>query len=84
MWSEQIDSGMAAGLASTRTYPLKSSFNPTYNMSANLISRFGREKARESLSASFAQFQADKAVVGLARQIAKNQQSVANIKKDVI
>ena len=83
MWSEQIDSGMAAGLASTRTYPLKSSFNPTYNMSANLIARFGLNKARESLSASFAQFQADKAVVGLARQIAKNNQSVANIKNEI-
>ena len=83
MWSEQIDSGMAAGLASTRTYPLKSSFNPTYNMSANLIARFGLNKARESLSASFAQFQADKAVVGLARQIAKNNQSIANIKSEV-
>ena len=83
MWSEQIDSGMAAGLASTRTYPLKSSFNPTYNMSANLIARSGLNKARESLSASFAQFQADKAVVGLARQIAKNNQSIANIKSEV-
>ena len=79
MWSEQIDSGTAAGLASTRTYPLKSSFNPTYNMSANLIARFGQEKARESLGASFAQFQADKAVVGLAKQIAKNNQLIANI-----
>lgn len=83
MWSEQIDSGVAAGLASTRTYPLKSSFNPTYNMSANLISRFGQEKARESLSASFAQFQADKAVVGLAKQIAKNKQSIDNLSNEV-
>jgi ATP-dependent RNA helicase HelY len=83
MWSEQIDSGMAAGLASTRTYPLKSSFNPTYNMSANLISRFGEVKARESLGSSFAQFQADKAVVGLAKQISKNLQSVAEITAQV-
>ncbi|MGA0113901.1 MAG: helicase-related protein, partial [Candidatus Nanopelagicaceae bacterium] len=84
MWSEQIDSGMAAGLASTRTYPLRSSFNPTYNMSANLISRFGHDKARDSLGASFAQFQADKAVVGLARQIAKNQSSVDEIESKVV
>lgn len=83
VWSEQIDSGTAAGLASTRTYPLKSSFNPTYNMSANLISRFGQERARESLGASFAQFQADKSVVGLARQIAKNNQSISNIKSEL-
>lgn len=84
MWSEQIDSGMAAGLASTRTYPLRSSFNPTYNMSANLISRFGHDKARESLGSSFAQFQADKAVVGLAKQITKNQSSIAEIEAKVV
>ncbi|MEY3103752.1 MAG: hypothetical protein RL256_774, partial [Actinomycetota bacterium] len=64
LWSEQIDSSLAAGLASTRTYPLKSSFSPTYNMSANLISRFGKERARKSLAASFAQFQADHSVSG--------------------
>jgi len=84
MWGEQIDSGMAAGLASTRTYPLRSSFNPTYNMSANLISRFGHDKARESLGSSFAQFQADKAVVGLAKQITKNQGSIAEIEAKVV
>lgn len=83
LWSEQIDSGMAAGLASTRTYPLKSSFSPTYNMSANLVMRFGQERARESLGASFAQFQADKAVVGLAKQISKNEAVVSQIKREV-
>lgn len=83
LWSEQIDSGMAAGLASTRTYPLKSSFSPTYNMSANLVMRFGQVRARESLGASFAQFQADKAVVGLAKQISKNEAVVSQIKRDV-
>lgn len=82
MWSEQIDSSMAAGLASTRTYPLKSSFSPTYNMTANLIDRFGRERARKSLGSSFAQFQADKAVVGLARQIEKNQHTIASLRGD--
>jgi ATP-dependent RNA helicase HelY len=82
LWTEQIDSGMAAGLASTRTYPLRSSFSPTYNMSANLISRFGKDKARESLGSSFAQFQADKAVVGLARQITKNQQAFDALRND--
>jgi ATP-dependent RNA helicase HelY len=84
MWSEEIDSGMAAGLASTRTYPLRSSFSPTYNMTANLISRFGRERARKSLGSSFAQFQADKAVVGLARQIAKNEEAVKSLRGEAL
>jgi ATP-dependent RNA helicase HelY len=76
-WSPTVDSTMAAGLASTRTYPLRSSFTPTYNMSINLIARFGRERARGSLESSFAQFQADRAVVGLVRQIRKNDSAAA-------
>jgi ATP-dependent RNA helicase HelY len=71
-WSPTVDSASAAGLASTRTYPLRSSFSPSYNMSINLIAQFGRERARRSLESSFAQFQADRAVVGLTRQIHKN------------
>jgi ATP-dependent RNA helicase HelY len=69
LWSNDLDSTSVGGLASTRTYPLKSSFKPTYNMSINLISQFGSERARTSLESSLAQFQADKAVVGLAKQI---------------
>lgn len=72
LWSPTVDSATAAGLASTRTYPLRSSFSPSYNMSINLIARFGRERARTSLESSFAQFQADRAVVGLVKQIRKN------------
>jgi len=83
LWSKEIDSGSVAGLASTRTYPLKSSFKPTYNMTINLISRFGAERARASLESSFAQYQADKAVVGLARQIKRNRQAATELEKDM-
>lgn len=76
-WSPTVDSATAAGLASTRTYPLRSSFSPTYNMSINLVARFGRERARTSLDSSFAQFQADRAVVGLVRQIKKNESAAS-------
>jgi len=72
-WSPTVDSATAAGLASTRTYPLRSSFTPTYNMAINLIARFGRERAHGSLESSFAQFQADRAVVSLVRQMKKNE-----------
>jgi len=78
-WSPTVDSATAAGLASTRTYPLKSSFTPTYNMSINLIARFGRERAHGSLESSFAQFQADRAVVSLVRQIRKNDSASAEL-----
>ena len=65
-----------AGLASTRTYPLRSSFRPSYNMAVNLVHHFGRARSREFLEQSFAQFQADKAVVGLARQVHKAEEAL--------
>ncbi len=83
-WSPTVDSATAAGLASTRTYPLRSSFTPTYNMAINLIDRFGRERARGSLESSFAQFQADRAVVGLSAQIRKNEIAILDFEASAI
>ena len=76
IWSHGIDPAAVAGLASTRTYPLRSSFRPSYNMAVNLVGQVGRERARVLLESSFAQFQADRAVVGLARQIQKNEEAL--------
>ncbi len=83
LWNKDVDSASVAGLASTRTYPLKSSFKPTYNMTINLISQFGAERARTSLEASFAQYQADKAVVGLSRQIKRNELGVEKLLEEM-
>ena len=80
-WTEALDPQAVAALASRRTYPLTSSFRPTYNMAVNLIDRFGRARAREVLESSFAQFQADRAVVGLARQVKEQEESLAGYAK---
>lgn len=77
LWQPGTNPRDLAGLASTRTYPLRSSFRPSYNMAVNLVHQFGRERSRELLEQSFAQFQADKAVVGLARQLAKSDDALA-------
>ena len=61
LWQPGLNPRELAGLASTRTYPLRSSFRPSYNMAVNLVHQFGRERSRELLEQSFAQFQADKA-----------------------
>lgn len=61
------DPAEVAGLASTRTFPLRSSFAPTYNMTINLVHQMGPEQAHELLERSFAQYQADRSVVGLVR-----------------
>jgi ATP-dependent RNA helicase HelY len=75
-WVDGLDPQAVASLASRRTYPLNSSFTPTYNMAVNLIDQFGRERTREVLESSFAQFQADRAVVDLARKVRTQQESL--------
>ena len=64
LWQPGLDPRAVAGLASRRTYPLRSSFAPTYNMAVNLVGSVGRERARTLLEQSFAQFQSDRSVVG--------------------
>ena len=81
VWSPGMDPHALAGLASTRTYPLRSSFRPSYNMAVNLVGQLGRERARGLLETSFAQFQADRSVVGIARQVARNEETLAGYRE---
>jgi ATP-dependent RNA helicase HelY len=83
LWGAQLDPNIVASLASKRTYPLNSSFRPTYNMAVNLISAFGKERAAKVLERSFAQFQADRSVVGLAQVIADKEASLAGYEKSM-
>lgn len=77
LWQAGMNPRELAGLASTRTYPLRSSFRPSYNMAVNLVHHFGRPRSRELLEQSFAQFQADRSVVGIARQVRKAEDAQA-------
>ena len=79
LWQPGMDPGAVAGLASTRTYPLNSSFRPSYNMAVNLTGWAGRARASALLESSFAQFQADRGVVGLTRQVRRNREAMAEL-----
>jgi ATP-dependent RNA helicase HelY len=81
LWQTGLDPRAVAGLASTRTYPLRSSFRPSYNMAVNLVGSVGRHTAREILESSFAQYQADRAVVGLSRQVRRNEEALAGYRE---
>ncbi len=76
VWSQGMNPENVAQLASRRSYPLRSSFKPTYNMAVNLIAQFGLQETRDILESSFAQFQADRHVVELAKQVRKNDSSL--------
>ncbi len=41
LWQRGMNPEHLAGLAGTRTYPLRSSFKPSYNMAVNLVEQFG-------------------------------------------
>ncbi|MFN8183708.1 MAG: DEAD/DEAH box helicase [Candidatus Nanopelagicales bacterium] len=83
LWSQSVQPNHLAGLASTRTYPLRSSFRPTYNMAVNLVRRVGRRVAREILETSFAQYQSDQSVVGLAATIKRNEHVLAGYEESM-
>jgi ATP-dependent RNA helicase HelY len=68
-----------AGLASTRTFPLRSSFAPSYNMTINLVNRVGPEQAHRLLEQSFAQYQADRSVVSLVRGVERGQRMLDEV-----
>jgi ATP-dependent RNA helicase HelY len=76
---ETTEPSAVAGLASTRTFPLRSSFAPSYNMTINLVQRMGPEQAHQLLEQSFAQYQADRSVVGLVRGIERGRHMLDEI-----
>jgi ATP-dependent RNA helicase HelY len=68
-----VDFDRIAGLATTRTYELRSSFRPSYNMAVNLVRNYSPEEAHHLLNSSFGQFQADRGVVALERQLERDR-----------
>ena len=81
LWSPFVPFDQVAGLASTRTYALSSSFRPTYNMAANLVRRDPADVAHHLLNLSFAQYRADAEVVRLEAQLERNSKALAEARE---
>ncbi|HZM39269.1 MAG TPA: DEAD/DEAH box helicase [Acidimicrobiales bacterium] len=79
LWSPFVPFDQVASLASSRTYGLHSAFRPTYNMAANLVRRYEPPEAHHLLNLSFAQFQADRAVVRFEARIERQQDKLARL-----
>ncbi|PRQ12055.1 DEAD/DEAH box helicase [Corynebacterium sp. 13CS0277] len=67
-WEPGVEPDTVAALASTRMYPLVSTFVPGYNMTINLLATMGYAQGRSVIERSFAQFQLDRDVVADARR----------------
>jgi ATP-dependent RNA helicase HelY len=77
LYQRQVPFERVAGLASTRTYELRSSFRPSYNMTVNLVRNYTRQEAVHLLNSSFAQFLADRGVVTLEREQERDRAALA-------
>ncbi|MEZ5322678.1 MAG: DEAD/DEAH box helicase [Microthrixaceae bacterium] len=84
LWSPFVSFSQVATLAASRDFPLTSSFRATYNMAANLVRRYTPDEATAVLNQSFAQFQADAAVVGLQRRIVGDTERIAALDEEVV
>jgi ATP-dependent RNA helicase HelY len=82
LWSPFVPFDQVAGLASTRTYALTSSFHPTYNMAANLVRRYSPEQAHHLLNLSFAQYRADRDVVRLETQLERTARHLEEVRRE--
>lgn len=83
LWHPDVEPAEVAGLASTRTFPLRSSFVPSYNMTINLVQHMSPAQARQLLERSFAQYQADRSVVGLVRGEQRGERMLDEIAADL-
>ncbi|QCB28428.1 DEAD/DEAH box helicase [Corynebacterium endometrii] len=83
LWAPAMDPRAVAGLASTRTYPLVSTFEPGYNMAINLLGMVGFDESLRLLERSFAQFQADGSVVEEAREVERARHRVNELRSQL-
>ena len=63
-----------AAIAAEGSHPLVSSFQPTYNMAANLIANYSEESAEQLLNASFAQFRSEQRREQMEESLAEREE----------
>ncbi len=84
LYQRDIDFPTVAGLVGTRSYPLSSSFAPSYNMAVNLLRRHTLDQSETLLSASFAQFQVDRSVAGEGRRLVELEEGMRGYSRHLV
>lgn len=70
-----------AAIAAEGSHPLTSSFQPTYNMAANLVANYSRDDAEALLQASFAQFRVSERRARLAERLSERREEVSQFRE---
>lgn len=81
LWSPLTPFDQVASLVASTEFSLTSAFRPTYNMAANLVRRYGPDEARHLLNLSFAQYQADRTVVGIERRLEDREAEIEGLRE---
>ena len=84
LFQDDIGFDQIAMLASGRSFPLTSSFRPSYNMAVNLLRRYSVEEAGRLLNLSFGQFLADRSVVKQERRIERNERALEGYRQNMV
>ncbi|NNE10993.1 MAG: DEAD/DEAH box helicase [Ilumatobacter sp.] len=80
LWNPFVRFDQVAELALSRSFHLRSAFRPTYNMAANLVRTYDAQTARQLLTLSFAQFQADRDVVRIERRLQRQRDRLESLR----
>ena len=81
LWSPFVRFDDVAELALSRSFHLRSAFRPTFNMVANLVRTYHRDRARQLLTLSFAQHQADRDIVRIERRLQRQRERLAELRE---
>ncbi len=73
-----------ASLATQRSYTLRSSFRPSYNMAVNLVRNYEHDTATHLLNSSFAQFVTDRNVVRWERDVERKEREAAGLREGIV
>jgi ATP-dependent RNA helicase HelY len=70
-----------AGIAAEGSHPLRSSFQPSYNMAVNLVANYDRSTAEEMLDASFAQFRREHRQIEVETRLEQRRADLAEFRE---
>jgi len=80
LYDYQVPFDRVASIAAAGSHPLASSFQPTYNMTVNLVANYDRDRAEELLRASFAQFRSERRSLQLSARAEKLASEIAGLR----
>lgn len=80
--SDAVSPLSVSSLASARTFPLKSNFQPNYNMSLNLVRNYGISSGLALIEKSFAQFQTNKKLINQRNRFSEIKIEIDSLPKN--